>query len=391
MKICNQCQKEYSDEFSYCPICGETLKKKIHNFWPYCGEALLEQDNNCPKCHLSVLKIEKRIAPLPSKKTNSLSIISSILSFLIVILSFISLFTPFMKIIDFNGGFIIEKNYNITYFLTDLLNIGKSRPNLKYLVNSSFYFTIITLIALVILLILAIFYFIKNALSDNCSKHSLWIAFISFFCFITFYFYQKIMLYGSTPEDVSLGTAGIIYFILTILLIFGALVFYYLSYAKEINEKFLISRCFLNGIGISLIILSFIILSDKVYEITSNFGNIHYSSLQHIADFSNEEFLYYIAPLYFILQTIALVYFSKMLIQIEPKPINYWLICSFLLVTIIYFSLIFMLTQQMLTDMEFFIVEIDYLPTILSFAFQLIAGVLWLIGNKIQSKKAEIA
>ena len=208
------------------------------------------------------------------------------------------------------------------------------------------------------------------------------------------------MLYGSTPEDVSLGTAGIIYFILTILLIFGALVFYYLSYAKEINEKFLISRCFLNGIGISLIILSFIILSDKVYEITSNFGNIHYSSLQHIADFSNEEFLYYIAPLYFILQTIALVYFSKMLIQIEPKPINYWLICSFLLVTIIYFSLIFMLTQQMLTDIyddlkaqkeEFFIVEIDYLPTILSFAFQLIAGVLWLIGNKIQSKKAEIA
>ena len=89
-----------------------------------------------------------------------------------------------------------------------------------------------------------------------------------------------------------------------------------------------------------------------------------------------------------------------MLIQIEPKPINYWLICSFLLVTIIYFSLIFMLTQQMLTDIyddlkaqkeEFFIVEIDYLPTILSFAFQLIAGVLWLIGNKIQSKKAEIA
>ena len=39
MKICNQCQKEYSDEFSYCPICGETLKKKIHNFCPYCGEA----------------------------------------------------------------------------------------------------------------------------------------------------------------------------------------------------------------------------------------------------------------------------------------------------------------------------------------------------------------
>ena len=59
------------------------------------------------------------------------------------------------------------------------------------------------------------------------------------------------MLYGSRPVVEYLGTAGIIYFILTILLIFGALVFYYLSYAKEINEKFLISRCILNGIGIS--------------------------------------------------------------------------------------------------------------------------------------------
>lgn len=362
MKICHHCQKKFFDEFSFCPTCGKPLEEEQKViFCPYCGEALAGE-KICPKCHHSL-----DLNPNPSTNSSqtkvvsdkqpfriSCSMISAFLGLLIAFLSLVFIFIPCVKLTVLENS----ENKGIIFFLTDLLD---AKESFEVPIYFSFAFSILTLLVLVVSLVFAIIYFIKSFSSTRYTRHTLSMALISVLAFFAFYYYQKIYLFSSA---ISLSTAGIIYIILSILILISAIVCYCYYNYKKINWTVYSMRLIIGILGCLFIVLSFAFLATKAYDLSYDITyrteyytdnlTLTFSSISIIyGDLKTwGTALYAISPLYIILGFMMMYFFIQLFFEFQSPSKSLKLVGSimvglFIIFSIAQFVLIILSTTQL--------------------------------------------
>lgn len=262
MKICSNCNKEFDDEFNFCPFCGtqygkiecpncHKLLNKASPFCGYCGHKLINNKELDTKGNIK--------EELDNNKINLPKIYNSIIKIFLIIMStlfLIAIFCPYYKMYIQQDIYNLPITGNISifsFFTNDYFEFINQKSDFHSLILfDSIINLIVITIGIIFTVSFSIFSIIKNSISlakgDKEINYSFTVTsgtfyfitiFISIFCTLGF---ANEKIPNQMNMSCYLGIFPIILIIISCLFIVSNFVLKFCLIDKKFNIKSLIIR-----------------------------------------------------------------------------------------------------------------------------------------------------